>query len=131
MSTAGKEADKKRKRGKQPLAEEASAVAVARPKPPNPMDRAQLSGMLGHLKYHAGHAKSTMVADAKKVLDAYKAADMTGKRTILARFQGVNGKKLGWAKEFVETTAETEATVVSQVKDWYLRSGFLLEGCLL
>ena len=91
------------------------------------MDKGQVSKMIGHLKYHS----KTDGSDAKKVLDAYQEASGEGKRAILAKFHGPNGKKLTWVKEFMETTTESDSTVVGHVMDWYHRSGFLLEGCLL
>ena len=81
-----------------------------------PMDKSEISAMLGYLKYHA--AKTTPTGSlAKNALEVYSQCSPARKRTFLGDFKK-NKKDLSWTKA-LKIVEEAERKEVATVKSGF------------
>ena len=96
---------KRRRSAKTPDGAMVDAIAA-------PMNKGDVSAMLGYLKYHADPAKEkdleTLTASAK-ALAAYAQLGKIGKPDFLAKFKS-NKKDLCWVNDFEEETKHTQSS---------------------
>ena len=92
------------------------------------MPKAEISGMLGYLKYHADPAKEKnfeLLSASNRALAAYAACDKYAKPEFLAKFQN-NKKDLSWVNAFEEETTKVQETH-DLVKEGKFYGNFILK----
>ena len=92
------------------------------------MPKAEISGMLGYLKYHADPAKEKnpeLLDASSKALAAYAACDKHKKPDFLAKFK-CNKKDLSWVNAFEEETTKVQETH-DVVKEGRFYGNFILK----
>ena len=107
---------------KDPPKKPAKAEPPKKEAPPAPMDKKEVSKMLGYIKYHArpGNKNEEGRRDAEECLNVYTKLKNIDKAAFLAKFENNKGS-LKWIYSYNIRHQAEESTDASSTENWYTK----------